>query len=158
MTNENKRRGMLWSYAPVLIWLGVIFFLSSSEGSASNTSRIIGPLLHFFFPDISPERQAFVHFLVRKAAHFTEYGILVFLSARALIRFGFDRTQWVTWLLPLLLVAVIAGIDELNQSRETTRTGSVADVLLDLSGGVFASVGGFLVSRAMARRKGSDLA
>ncbi len=157
MTIENKRRSWLTTYAPLLVWLGVIFLLSSSEGSATNTSRIIGPLLHFFFPDISPERQAFVHFLVRKTAHFTEYAILVLLSARALIRFGFKSTQWATWLLPLALVGIIAGIDELNQSRESSRTGSVSDVLLDLSGGLVASICGLLVSRAIVRRKGRDL-
>src|SRR3954466_16103438 len=70
-------------YGPLLAWIAFIFFASTGEFSADNTSRIIGPLLRWLFPSISEGQLAFAHFLVRKAAHFTEYAILAWLAARA---------------------------------------------------------------------------
>ena len=40
--------------------LGVIFLMSSPEASFSQTSRIIGPLLHFFYPSITPDAEALI--------------------------------------------------------------------------------------------------
>src|SRR6266568_4467469 len=71
-------------WLPVLIWLGLIFIGSTDLMSAEHTSRIIGPLLHWFKPDISAETIARVQFYVRKAAHVTEYAILAMLFWRAL--------------------------------------------------------------------------
>jgi VanZ family protein len=133
---RSSWRVLLWAYAPLILWVGVIFFMSSPEASAEETSRIIGPLLHYFFPDISPQAEALIHFYVRKTAHFTEYGALAFLGLRAcsLSSPGFLR-GW-RYVLPLLLVAVVASLDEFNQSFEPSRTSSVWDVLLDCSGAV----------------------
>ena len=49
--------------------------------SSPNTSRIIRPLLLWLFPDISEASLAYLHILVRKAAHFTEYAVLALLAA-----------------------------------------------------------------------------
>lgn len=117
-------------YAPLFLWIGVIFFLSSPEGSANQTSRIIGPLLHFFVPDILPETEAAIHAIVRKTAHFTEYAVLAFLAVRAF------STSSRRYLIALSFVAMTASLDEFNQSFEPSRTSSVWDVLLDISGGI----------------------
>lgn len=125
----------LWLYAPLFLWIGVIFFLSSPEGSFTETSRIIGPLLHFFYPNISPENEALIHSVVRKAAHFTEYAVLAFLAVRACSMSALPLLQRWRYLLPLLLVALIASLDEFNQSFEASRTSSPWDVALDIVGG-----------------------
>ena len=78
-------RGRLWRYGPLVIWLGFIFFASTGNLSASNTSRIIRPLTLWLFPDITEASLMQVHFVVRKAAHFTEYAILALLAARAFL-------------------------------------------------------------------------
>jgi VanZ family protein len=124
-----KWRASVIRYAPLFLWIGVIFFLSSPEGSANQTSRIIGPLLHFFFPNILPETQATVHAIVRKTAHFTEYAVLAFLAVRA---FSSSARRY---LIALLFVVMTASLDEFNQSFEPSRTSSFWDVLLDISGG-----------------------
>src|SRR5437868_2832413 len=83
---QSVWRVRLWLYAPLVFWIGVIFFLSSPQGSMNETSRIIGPILHLLFPAISPETEGLVHFYVRKAAHLTEYAILGVLACRAFVK------------------------------------------------------------------------
>ena len=70
-------------YLPLVAWLAFISFASSDNFNAGNTSRIIGPLILWLFPQTSPETLAVIHFITRKIAHFTEYAILGFLAARA---------------------------------------------------------------------------
>ena len=133
---SNRWRVTLRTYAPLFLWIGVIFFLSSPEGSFNQTSRIIGPLLHFFFPAISPEVEAQIHGIVRKCAHFTEYAILAFFSVRAFSTSASVFVRQRSYLFSLVLVFMIASIDEFNQSFEASRTSSFWDVLLDISGGL----------------------
>jgi VanZ family protein len=125
-------------YAPLVLWVGVIFFLSSPEGSFTQTSRIIGPLLHFFFPDILPETEALIHGIVRKTAHFTEYAILAFLAVRAFVGSPSLFIRQRSYVLALVIVMTVASLDEVNQSFEASRTSSIWDVMLDIFGGVAA--------------------
>ncbi len=131
-------RKRLWRYGPLLLWMGFIWFASTGEFSAANTSRIIRPLLLWLFPDIGPAELARVHFMVRKTAHFTEYALLAFLAARALVASSKRvlRKNW--FLIALLLVASYALLDEYHQSFVATRTASIYDSLIDISGGLTA--------------------
>jgi hypothetical protein len=78
-----KRRERFILYAPLLIWIGVIFLLSSGQGASSRTSLIIRPILEFLFPAALPETIDFYHGVIRKFAHFTEYAVLGLLACRA---------------------------------------------------------------------------
>ena len=144
--SNSKWRVWLWLYAPFLVWIGVIFFLSSSLGSAANTSQIIDPLLRFFFPDMSEPSRQFAHACVRKTAHFTEYGILALLGIRALFQAS-GLVFRLRWILPIFIVAMVASLDELNQSFEPSRTSSPWDVLLDIFGGVTWTLVCYLIWR-----------
>ncbi len=99
------------------------------------TSRIIGPLLKFFFPEMAEESRRSIHAFIRKSAHFTEYAILAFFAARALTAAGTGLLRNWRYLIPLVLVAIVAAADEFNQSFEAARTSSVWDSLLDITGG-----------------------
>lgn len=126
------------AWTPVAIWTGVILGLSSDDFSASETSRFIGPLLVWLFPDASPEALAYMHFLIRKTAHVTEYGILCLLTRRPL---RLRSPHWPAWrnaLGALSFVLLIASYDEYRQSLSLHRSGVVSDVMLDFSGGVLA--------------------
>ena len=128
----------LWRYGPVVVWACFVLFASSSSFSASNTSRIIRPLLLWLFPDISEASLLQVHFLVRKAAHFTEYAVLALLAARAFRTSARTslRRRW--WLASFALVACVALTDEYHQSFLPSRTGTIYDSLLDMTGGATA--------------------
>lgn len=125
-------------YLPLLAWLALISYASSGSFSANNTSRIIGPLVLWLFPDSSAETLATVHFITRKIAHFTEYAILGFLAARA---FSTSRRLEVKrhwFLISLTIIVVYALLDEYHQSFVPSRTPSIYDSLIDMTGGLTA--------------------
>ena len=147
MTNENKRRGMLWSYAPLIIWVTLVLALGTGIGAMDETSRFIGPFLKWLLPDAPAETIKRIHFFIRKAAHFSEYAVLAFFAWNA-FRY-FSRPI----LLALVVAVVVAFIDEFDQSFNPARTSSVYDVLLDLCGAAFVC---FLLWLTLARRKRSS--
>ena len=137
-------------YLPLIAWLAFISYASSDSFSAGNTSRIIGPLILWLFPNTSPETLMMVHFVTRKIAHFTEYAILGFLAARAFrtsLRPAI-RDHW--FLISAVLIVVFALIDEYHQSFVPTRTPSVWDSFIDMAGGLTALV---LVRATKARQR-----
>ncbi|MCA1633331.1 MAG: VanZ family protein [Acidobacteria bacterium] len=148
----RQRGGRLSRYGPLLVWMGIIFFASTGNLSAPNTSRIIRPVLLWLFPGITEATLLQVHFLVRKAAHFTEYAILALLASRAFLSSSriFLRRRW--WLASLALVASCALLDEYHQSFVSARTGTIYDSLLDISGGACA-LALAAVWRALRRRR-----
>ena len=119
-------------YLPLVAWLAFISFASSDSFSAGNTSRIIGPLVLWLFPNTSPETLAVIHFITRKLAHLAEYAILGILAARA---FRIHR-RW--FLISLVLVVTYALLDEYHQSFVPARTASIWDSLIDITGGLVA--------------------
>ena len=125
----------LWRYGPLLVWSAVIFFASSDEMSAMNTSRIVRPVLLWLFPSLSEEEIEFAHLMVRKAAHFTEYGVLALLAARAFLTSS-SRILKHRWpVAAFLMVATYSLLDELTQSFVPSRTGTIKDSLIDIAGG-----------------------
>ena len=125
-------------YLPLIAWLAFISFASSGSFSAGNTSRIIGPLVLWLFPNTSPETLAVIHFTTRKIAHFTEYAILGFLAARAFRTSPRPaiRDRWL--LICVTLIVVYALMDEFHQSFVPSRTASIFDSLIDIAGGLTA--------------------
>lgn len=129
-----RRRG--WRYGPLLLWIAFISFASTGEFSAANTSRIIRPVLLWLVPNITEAQLVTIHFLTRKAAHFTEYAILAGLASRAFVTssYAFVTRRWFE--LSLLLVGTYALLDEFHQNFVSSRTASIYDSLIDISGGV----------------------
>lgn len=139
---DSKRRTRLLLYAPLLLWIGVIFLLSSGQGSSGRTSLIIRPILEFLFPSAPEETLIFYHGAIRKLAHFTEYAVLGLLACRA-----FRDLSSRYLLLALGLVAIVASLDEFNQSFNPLRTGSPWDVAIDFSGGLIAVLFYYAIAR-----------
>ena len=136
-------------YLPLIAWLAFIFFASTDDFSAGNTSRIIGPLILWLFPHTSPDTLAVVHAITRKTAHFTEYAILGFLAARAF------RTKRRWFLISLALVVAYALLDEYHQSFVPSRTASIHDSLIDIAGGLTALLIVWKRTAANTREPGS---
>ncbi len=133
---KPKWRGRIIRYAPLVLWIGVIIFLSSGQASMSNTSRFVRPLLEFLFPDASEEILIVYHGYIRKLAHVGEYAILAFWAARAFINSNQNFLRRLWFVGSFVIVLVVASIDETNQSFLASRTGSIYDVLIDVSGGL----------------------
>lgn len=125
-------------YGPLIVWLLFISIASSDDFSASNTSRIIGPLVLWLFPGTSPERLEIIHSCTRKLAHFSEYALLGLLAARA-FRTSPNHTLNRRWfVISLALVVVYALLDEYHQSFVPSRTASIFDSFIDMAGGLTA--------------------
>jgi len=121
-------------------WTLVIAWFSTSGWGATETGAFIVPVLRWLWPGAAPEQLVALHWLARKTAHATEYGVLAALWHRALA----TRAAPGVWRTPLALSVLTASLDELHQATTLTRTGSPADVLLDTAaaGAVLIVLGG----------------
>jgi VanZ family protein len=114
----------------------VISVFSTADFSSINTSRFIGPILRWLFPDLSESRLAAIHFLIRKFGHLSEYAILALLARRAFITSSGANIQRRWFELGLLLVTGYALLDEFHQSFVPSRTASIYDSAIDVAGGL----------------------
>ncbi len=130
LSQRGSEPAPLGAWIPVVLWGALIFTLSTSAFTAANTSRIIDPILRWLIPAISAASLDVCHTLIRKAAHFTEYGILFWL----LVRGPMVRRPY----LALLLCVVYALTDEGHQVFVPGRTASLYDVALDSTGALFS--------------------
>jgi VanZ family protein len=129
----SPQQSPLREWVPIFIWAAMIFTFSTSGFSADSTARVISPVLKSLFPGITPASLELANSLIRKAAHFTEYGILFWLLIKGPLK---GR--------PLLAMALCVGYaltDEGHQLFVVGRTASIYDVALDSTGAMF---GGFL--------------
>lgn len=119
--------GGFFACATLVLWLG------SDDFGASHTAGYLGPLLEWLFPDLSTSERRLLHVRVRKLAHSFEYGLLALLAFRA-VYVSLETVIARMLALALLLVLLVAAIDESRQVLLPNRTGSVWDVGLDLLG------------------------
>jgi VanZ family protein len=129
---------------PALLWAIVISTFSTGLFTSDNTSRIIVPLLRWFFPHASQETLFLVHHFIRKMGHVTEYFVLSLLILRG-IRAGKPGTHLGWALAAIAVVACYAALDEFHQSFVPGRTAAVSDVLIDTAGGIAAQIAVALV-------------
>jgi VanZ family protein len=150
---NQQAPGRLWRYAPLVLWMAVIFLASTSELSASHTALVLEPLIRWFIPHISNESIALVHLLVRKAGHFGEYAILGLLAARAFSTSTHHSVRRRWFLVAAVLICFYALTDEYHQSFVPSRTASIYDSIIDMSGGLTALVLTTLWRRIRARKQ-----
>jgi VanZ family protein len=144
---NSMRHGRVFRYVPLILWIGLVLFASTTGASMSNTSYFVRPLLEFLFPDAPEATLLLYHGYVRKFAHFAEYAVLAFFAARAFRGSGKSFLRESRHLAALILVLAVASTDEINQSFNPTRTGSFYDVLIDLAGGIFMIILLLLIGR-----------
>jgi VanZ family protein len=130
-------RGRLVRYGPLVVWALLIFVGSGNVLSAQHTSFLL-PIIKRLFPSASPNALAWVHFLVRKAGHLTEYAILATLAARAFRKSSHEFIQQHWFKLSLLFAVLYALSDEFHQSFVPSRTASIHDSLIDSAGALIA--------------------
>src|SRR5437016_11543200 len=128
--------GRYW--LPPLLWMAVMFVLSTDKFAAEHTGGVLWYVLRGLTPRVTYEHYTLLHLLMRKAAHLTEYAILACLLLRALRAGAAETWHWRWAILSLLLVAVHAVLDEYHQAFTQYRTSSVSDCVLDIAGGLIA--------------------
>lgn len=127
----------LAQWLPPFLWMAAIFIFSTDLFSSGNTGGIVAKVILWFYPTMSEQHLEFAHFLVRKAGHFTVYAVLAFLLIRAFRVGAAQRWRWQWALYSFFIVGIYALLDEYHQTFTTSRTGSIYDSMIDLTGGAF---------------------
>jgi VanZ family protein len=131
-----KKRYVKW--ALVVIWAIVIFVFSSQSGEISNeNNKFIVEILSRIGINLDSITGGIANFIIRKAAHFTEYFILYMLLYNALID---DFYPMSTFILAISLTFLYAASDEIHQMFVPGRGPAVLDVFIDTSGGATAAL------------------
>ena len=150
----QRSRLFLVYWLPVILWMGLIFTGSTDLGSVAHSSRILGPILHFFFPSLAPATRDGIILFVRKCGHVSEYAVLALLIWRARrARLPREARPW-RWSeagMALGLTILYAATDEFHQTFVPTREGCVRDVLIDSSGAIFGLLVLWLAGRLLNR-------
>lgn len=130
----RQKRSITWLV--VLLWMGVIFYLShqpaneSSELSGGIVDYVV-QLLEKTIPLINFNLDL-LHHLIRKGAHFTAYLILGLLVIFAIRR---HHTNVLKSIFLTLIICVLYAIsDEIHQLFIPGRSGEVRDVIIDSAG------------------------
>jgi VanZ family protein len=139
----RSQKEVLKAWIAAILWLIVIAIESSTYLSSHNTSKILYPLLHFFF---GVDHSGFEtwHYLIRKTGHVLGYGLLSILLFRAwretLPAPAHQRWTFRWTYIAILGTLLVASLDEWHQSLLASRTGRWQDVVLDTSAGIVAQV------------------
>ena len=145
--NQNSLKYWL----QVILWMGVMFWMSTGTFSSEHTSRFIVPLLNFLFPWLSPQDVDMMHELTRKTGHVVEYFILGLLLFRA---FRSDSSQgWrARWAIYAVIGVIIYAVsDEFHQLFVAARGASPVDVGIDSAGGILSQI--TVMLRHLLRKK-----
>jgi len=105
-------------WLPVILWAGMIFFLSS-------------------IPDLRSGLPNIFDLILRKIAHSGEFGILAILLWRAILSLNFKQSKQSTAnviVIVIIIVILYAISDEIHQDFVPGRIASVTDVLIDSIG------------------------
>lgn len=119
------------SIALVIIWMSIVFMLSSQTGKKSeNTSNNFTKAI--FKNDISDEQVRNLSYIVRKIAHFTLYtigGILICLC----LLLNIKSTKYI-YFISFVIGLIYAITDEFHQLFIPNRSGEIKDVIIDSLG------------------------
>ncbi|MFN0109295.1 MAG: VanZ family protein [Blastocatellia bacterium] len=137
----------LFYWLPPLTWMAAIFFFSTDSFSGENTGSLLYDIAHKLFPSLTLEQFQPIHVAIRKAAHFTEYGLLTLLLFRAFRTGNTVRWKWSWARYSWLVIVIYALSDEYHQSFVASRTASIYDSLVDISGGTTALLVLWLIRR-----------
>lgn len=152
-------RLLLKYWLPLFVWLVLMFVGSTDLFSAEHTSRFIVPMLLWLKPGMSPLTIRAIMFGIRKCAHVCEYAVLALLLWRALRSSPRLHNKLATlFVLVVLGCAAFAAGDEFHQSFVKSRTPSVRDVFLDISGAVLGLLVGMSFAFCRRKKKAGSLA
>jgi VanZ family protein len=137
------QRQLLKTWMAALLWIGLIAIESTDTFSSEHTSQFLYPLLHFLM-GLDLARFEVVHHYIRKCGHFVGYFALSFFLFRAwrdTLRLPWAPRWALRWAaIAFFMSAMVASLDEWHQTFIPSRTGRVADVLLDSCAALTAQV------------------
>jgi VanZ family protein len=126
----------------LIVWMVIIFLFSQQPGDVSSEqSRLVVYIFNLAGINLDSALGNLSTFIVRKAAHFTEYLILGLLTYNALREnVKFNKSL----ILAVIIVFLYASSDEFHQSFIPGRGPAFRDVLIDTSGGLTGIMGVYI--------------
>jgi VanZ family protein len=115
-----------------------VLSLSGDAGSDTNTRHLLQWLLSGFAA-LEPAQLNMINFYLRKTGHVLAYGLMCFLWFRAWCGHGECGPGW-AFILSLGFCLFYASMDEGRQWFYPSRTASIVDVILDMSGASLAAL------------------
>ena len=145
---EKGRKIAIWSV--VVLWMIVIFKLSSQSGEQSNDLSLgVTGLIAALIEKISPSSDALAfNHVIRKCAHFFAYLVLGMVVLFAMRKMGISGTKGI--LLTLAICVVYAISDEWHQGFIPGRTPKLTDILIDSCGSLLGTA---LYSRIAEKKR-----
>lgn len=150
---DKKRLIRILAWSCTLIWMGIIFYLSSQPATQSAhlstgvKNGLLSVLMHFM-PGIENIEIRSLDFYIRKNAHFIAYFILGTLTLFALVRSEARKPAN----LALLICLLYAISDEVHQLFIPGRSGQFRDVLIDGAGAILGILLTTIVMNRISRR------
>lgn len=145
-------------WATTIAWTLTIYELSTSTYGVSLTGWLLAEFLRITGIHVSEATFHSIHFLVRKLAHVSEYGIYALLLYGS---FGGGKDFRWSWRRAMICVVIASGYsltDELHQWFVRGRTASLHDSGLDTAGAILALAGLFVVDRVSRTRASKSAA
>lgn len=139
-------KSKLLSIFLVILWMAVIFIMSSHNGDTSSsdsgtiTEFIVGILEKVRNDNVADRQQIYsiIDLVVRKAAHMTEYAILFLLVLNAVKKCSEGDGVIYNHVISVLVSFIYACTDEFHQLSVAGRAGRMTDVIIDMAGVVIA--------------------
>ena len=124
VAGPNRRKRLVFFWAPMLVWMAGIFALSSLPAET-----------------IEPVQSALPPLKLIKdtAAHFVEFGVLAVLTYRVVASYGILAGPYL-WLAVLAVATDYGATDELHQTFVPGRVGSWQDLGYDSLGGLVGTL------------------
>lgn len=131
--NKKTKKWLL-----VIAWMILIFCFSSQPGNESNkNNEFVVYIFNMLGINLNSILGELTNFLIRKAAHFTEYFILAILVFKAVRN---DLSHNKSIIISVLVVFLYACTDEFHQSFVPGRACMFRDVMIDTSGGAVGMI------------------
>ncbi|MDX9918204.1 MAG: VanZ family protein [Gudongella sp.] len=151
------KKGIIISWAVVILWMAVIFSLSSQPAADSNKiSKGITKVVLEAMDNIIPEKEFGIddfNNIIRKYAHFFAYLLLSGLVLNAL-RLSLHRSWGYRAVIAVAVCVLYAASDEIHQIFVPGRSAQLRDVLIDTSGALVGIVIYALLLR-FSKKRGS---
>lgn len=133
-----------------MLWLGIIFYLSSQDGTASSSSS--GVFVDFLSPYV-PLTSETLTVVLRKSAHVFKYFILGLLVFNVLRYYTSNIKKIITYSMIFAIIYAIS--DEIHQSFVPGRSPELTDVLLDTLGASLGVALYWYIVRIRSRKLGN---
>jgi len=152
---QTRLQAFLW-WLPVIVWAGVIFYMSTRTFGSSFSDRLVSQFLALVNLQVSHHTLELLEFGFRKLGHFTEYGIFAIFLYHAIGDGHRSAWNWRKALACIVLAGLYSLTDEFHQRFVPGRGPSIVDCGFDTIGATLGMVVVYFGGEGPAKSSGSE--